>query len=63
MNIFEIYKKKILDLVIVNCETLNIDPKVNFDGIVIEIPPHEFNFDLSSNIALVLAKKNKTISC
>ncbi len=59
MNIFEIYKKKILDLVIVNCETLNIDPKVNFDGIVIEIPPHEFNFDLSSNIALVLAKKTK----
>jgi arginyl-tRNA synthetase len=59
MNIFEIYKKKILDLVIVNCETLNIDPKINFDGIVIEIPPHEFNFDLSSNIALVLAKKTK----
>jgi arginyl-tRNA synthetase len=59
MNIFEIYKKKIQDTVIANCKNLNIDPKVNFEGVVIEIPPQKFNFDLSSNIALVLAKKIK----
>jgi arginyl-tRNA synthetase len=57
MNIFELYKKKIKNLVITNCEKFNIDSKVNLDGIVFEIPPQEFNFDLSSNIALVLAKK------
>jgi len=59
MNIFEIYKKKIQNLVIANCKKLNIDPKVNFEGVVLEIPPQEFNFDLSSNIALMLAKKTK----
>jgi len=58
MNIFEIYKKKILDVVILNCKALDVDPKVNFEGIVIEVPPQEFNFDLSSNIALVLAKRS-----
>ena len=59
MNIFEIYKKKIQDTVIANCKNLSIDSKVNFEGVVIEIPPQKFNFDLSSNIALVLAKKIK----
>jgi len=59
MNIFEIYKKKIQDLVIANYEMLKIDAKINFEGMVVEIPPQEFNFDLSSNIALVLAKKTK----
>ena len=34
---------------------------VNFDDVVIEIPPQEFNFDLSSNVALVLGKKTKQI--
>ena len=59
MNIFETYKEKIQSLIIENCESLNIDPKINFEGVVIEVPPQEFNFDLSSNIALVLAKKTK----
>jgi len=59
MNIFDIYKKKIHDLVVKNCEIFNIDPEVNFGEVVIEIPPQEFNFDLSSNIALVLGKKTK----
>ena len=59
MNIFEIYKKKIQDLVIANCKKLNFNPKTNFDGFVIEIPPEKFNFDLSSNIALFLAKRTK----
>ena len=59
MNIFHIYKKKIQDSVISNSENLNIGINVNFDGVAIEVPPEEFNFDLSSNIALVLAKKTK----
>jgi len=59
MNIFEIYKKKIQDLVLENCKNFNIESKVDFEGVVLEVPPQEFNFDLSSNIALVLAKKTK----
>jgi len=59
MNIFDRYKKKINDIVISNYKNLNIDSKLSFEGIVFEIPPQEFNFDLSSNIALVLAKKSK----
>ena len=59
MNTFEIYKKKIQDLVVANCKNFNLDPNVNFEGVVIETPPQEFNFDLSSNIALVLAKKTR----
>ena len=59
MNIFEIYKKKIQDLIIANCENFNIDTKISFEGVVFEVPPQEFNFDLSSNIALVLGKKTK----
>ena len=59
MNIFEIYKKKIQDLIEENCKNINIGPNINFEGVVIETSPQEFNFDLSSNIALVLAKKTK----
>ena len=58
MNIFEDYLKKFKTLVLSNLDKLNLDPKTTLDGIVIELPPPEFNFDLSTNIALVLAKKS-----
>ena len=45
MNIFEIYRKKLQDLITANCKNLNIDSKISFDGVVIEIPPQEFNFE------------------
>mgnify|MGYP006149583473 FL=1 len=59
MNIFETYLKKIKNLIIENCKTLNINSDINIDGVIIETPPLEFNFDLSTNIALVLSKKTK----
>jgi len=59
MNIFEIYLKKIQKLIIANCNSLEINSDINFSGTVVETPPQEFNFDLSTNIALVLAKKAK----
>ena len=37
----------------------NIESDINMEGVVIEVPPLEFNFDLSTNIALVLGKKTK----
>ena len=59
MNTFETYKKKIQDLVVKNNNILNIGSDISFDGTVVETPPQEFHFDLSSNIALVLAKRTK----
>ena len=59
MNFFETYLKKIKNLINKNYKVLNIESEVNMDGVIIETPPIEFNFDLSTNIALVLAKKTK----
>jgi len=59
MNILETYLKKIQDLIIANCNSLKIESDISFSGSVVETPPQEINFDLSSNIALVLAKQTK----
>ena len=59
MNILDTYLKKIQNLITENYKTLNIESDINMEGIVIEVPPLEFNFDLSTNIALVLGKKTK----
>ena len=59
MNIFEEYLEKINTLVDKNKEILKLDNLNNFRGIVVETPPEEFNFDLSCNASLVLAKINK----
>jgi len=59
MNIFKIYQKKIKSLITANYSLLDIELDVNMSGVIIEIPPLGFNFDLSTNIALVLAKKTK----
>ena len=59
MNIFEEYLKKINTLVDKNKEILKLDNLNNFKDIVVETPPEEFNFDLSCNASLVLAKINK----
>ncbi len=59
MNIFEEYKKKITALISKNQKFLKINELNNFKGFVVESPPAEFNFDLSCNAGLVLAKINK----
>jgi len=59
MNIFEHYLKEIKNLITKNYKLLNIESNISIDGMIIEIPPLEFNFDLSTNVALVLAKKTK----
>ena len=59
MNIFNTYLKKIKSSVLKNQKELSIKNVDNFKGIVVESPPLEFNFDLSSNVSLILAKKNK----
>jgi arginyl-tRNA synthetase len=60
MNIFEDYLNKITFLILKNQNFLKLNNLDNFKGVIVETPPAEFNFDLSSNICLVLGKKNKT---
>ncbi len=59
MNIFEKFSKEINLLILQNKDFLNLDNFNDFKGSIIEIPPQEFNHDLSSNISLVLSKINK----
>ena len=59
MNIFENYLSKINKIILDNKKILKLSILENLDNINLEVPPDHFNYDLSSNISLVLAKKNK----
>ena len=59
MNIFETFANRIKSLIFCNKKNLNLDNLNNFKGITVESPPTEFDFDISCNISLVLAKINK----
>ena len=59
MNIFEDYTKKINSVIQKNQKILELKNLNEFKGIVVESPPSEFNYDLSTNAALVLGKINK----
>ena len=58
MNIFENHFKEIENLVLKNKSHLNLN-NINLKNVSLEIPPSQFNFDLSCNIAMVLGKSNK----
>ena len=59
MNIFENHLSEIKKIIISEKESLKLEELGNFKGVNLEIPPEQFNFDLSCNIAMVLGKKNK----
>ncbi len=59
MNIFENYLSKINKIVLDNKKILKLTILENLDNINLEVPPDHFNYDLSSNVSLVLAKTNK----
>jgi len=59
MNIFELYLDKIKLIIIdLNKHDTLLIPET-FNGINVEIPPSKFDCDISSNVAMVLAKLNK----
>ena len=58
MNIFENYKNEIISLVEKNKSSLNVASTNNYKNIVVETPPDKFDSDLSTNICLILGKKN-----
>ena len=59
MNIFVNHFKEIENLVQKNKSHLNLNDIDNLKSVSLEIPPAQFNFDLSCNIAMVLGKSNK----
>ena len=59
MNIFELYLDKIkLILVDLDKQGKLLIPET-FNGINAEIPPAQFDCDISTNVAMVLSKLNK----
>ncbi len=58
MNIFENNLNEIIKLIKTEQNVLNLNNIDNLQNITLEVPPQEFNFDLSCNIAMVLGKKN-----
>ncbi len=59
MNIFENYLLKINKIILDNEKILKLKSLKNLDNISLEVPPNHYNYDLSSNVSLVLAKSNK----
>ena len=60
MNLFKKYLEEIKKKVSKHKELSAFISERNLSNIIIEKPPENFDFDLSSNIALVIGKTNKT---
>ncbi len=58
MNILEVYLKQIKEVVKKNSKVLGIENLNKLEVTNLETPPSNFNFDFSSNIAMILAKQN-----
>ena len=58
MNIFEHHLSEIRKIILSEKNSLKLQDIENLKGVNLEIPPEQFNFDLSCNIAMVLGKKN-----
>ena len=59
MNIFKIYLKKMKDVIKIANQTNLIQNIDNIDSINVDIPPSKYDFDISTNASMVLAKNNK----
>ena len=59
MNIFEYHLKEIHNLILIKKDFLKLDKIENLGKINLEVPPEQFNFDLSCNID---AYSNKLIT-
>ena len=58
MNIFVYYLTEINKVLFDNKDILNLKNIDNLNSTNLEVPPNHVNYDLSSNISLVLSKKN-----
>ncbi len=60
MNIFELYLDKIKSIIVDLNKNNQLEIPKSFNGINAEIPPPKFDCDISTNVAMVLSKINKT---
>ena len=59
MNIFNIYLEKIKKIVLDQNKNGNLKVPENLDSINVDIPPKQFDCDISTNVAMVLSKINQ----
>ena len=59
MNIFNLYLEKIIKIVKLANKNKTIEIPEKLSGINVDIAPPQFNCDISTNVAMVLAKPNK----
>ena len=59
MNIFDIYLDKIKNIVIDQQKKGILKISDNLDAINVDIPPKQFDCDISTNVAMVLSKINQ----
>ena len=60
MNIFEIYQDKIKNLILEINKQGKIEISDNLDSIGVDLPPSQFKAHISTNVAMVLSKINKS---
>ena len=59
MNIFEIYFDKIIKTIKAEKKNRITILAENLNSINVDIPPEKFDCDISTNVAMILAKSNK----
>jgi len=59
MNIFDLYLDKVIILIKKLKKDGSIELPVSLNGINVDIPPPNFDCDISTNVAMVLSKANK----
>ena len=60
MNIFETYQDKIKNLILEINKQGKIEISDNLDSIGVDLPPSQFKAHISTNVAMVLSKINKS---
>ena len=59
MNLYKIYLSEIKKILLKNKKAININFIKDIDNIIVESPPEKFNYDFSSNAAMIIAKNAK----
>ena len=59
MNIFDIYLDKIKKIILDQCKNDLLKAPENLNSINVDIPPKQFDCDISTNVAMVLSKINQ----
>ena len=59
MNIFDINLDKIKKIIIDQNKKGSLKLPDNLDSINVDIPPKQFDYDISTNVAMVLSKLNQ----